>query len=94
MSGCRDPTVGVGSICHDIVGLQGRRLRDGTSGDGSTGWVLHVLRDHVAVILVHTVVFVAIGVHVDLVEFVINLWFEELFDHLASILSGEFLSQS
>ena len=87
--------VGVGSLVgHDVVGLDGRLLLHRTGRDGAAGRVLHVLGNHVAVVLVHAVVLVAVRVHVHLVKFVVNFGFEELFDHLPAVLGGEFLGQS
>ena len=54
----------------------------------------HVLRDHVSIVLVDRVVLVAIRIHINFVELMINFWFEKLLNHGPSILGSQLLSQS
>ena len=54
----------------------------------------HVLRNHIPVVLIDRIVFIAIGIYVYFIKLMVNFWFEELLDLEPSFLCGEFLSQS
>ena len=57
-------------------------------------WILHVLRDHVSVILVDGIVSVSIWVHIYFIQFMVYFWLEKLFHLLTTVLSGELLCKS
>lgn len=56
--------------------------------------VLHVLRNHILVVLINRVVLVTVGVDINFVELMVDFWLEELLHHLPSILCRKLLSQS
>lgn len=53
----------------------------------------HALRDHVAVVLIHRVVLVAVGVDINVVKVIEDLILEKALDHGLALLSGQLLCQ-
>ena len=71
-------------VLHQIIWFQSTLLT----------WHAHALRYHVSVILVDWIVLVTIWVNINLIQLMVNLRFEILFDHISSFLSSQLLRKS
>jgi len=70
-------------VLHQIIWFEAARLLTGH---------VHSLWNHVSVVLINRVVLVTIGVNINLIQLMINLWFKILLYHIPPFFSSKLLS--